>query len=95
MPGAIIATSAAQERAHLYHDRLTPRSFLYSALIAQAGFLFGYDLGITGGVTGMPQVCLSLPTLHASCLEQYHSFEGCSMHQRFLSLWKVGIQVIL
>ena len=64
MPGAIIATSAAQERAHLYHDRLTPRSFLYSALIAQAGFLFGYDLGITGGVTGMPQVCLSLPTLH-------------------------------
>ena len=44
MPGAIIATSAAQERAHLYHDRLTSRAFLYSAFIAQAGFLFGYDL---------------------------------------------------
>ncbi|CAL5221321.1 g3494 [Coccomyxa viridis] len=55
MPGAVIATSAAQERAHLYHDKLTTRAVVYSAFIAQAGFLFGYDLGITGGVTGMPQ----------------------------------------
>ena len=44
MPGAVIATSAAKERAHLYHDRLTGRAFMYSGFIAQAGFLFGYDL---------------------------------------------------
>ena len=44
MPGAVIATSAAQERAHLYHDKLTTRAVVYSAFIAQAGFLFGYDL---------------------------------------------------
>ena len=44
MPGAMIATSAAQARAHLYHDKLTWRAITYSGFIAQAGFLFGYDL---------------------------------------------------
>jgi hypothetical protein len=53
MPGAIIATSGAQERAHLYHDTLTVRAFAYCALIAQAGFLFGYDLDKSLAQTGM------------------------------------------
>ncbi len=28
----------------MYHDKLTGTAFLYSFFIAQAGFLFGYDL---------------------------------------------------
>ena len=44
MAGGIIATSGAKERAHMYHDKLTWTAFFYSFFIAQAGFLFGYDL---------------------------------------------------
>ena len=59
MPGAIIATSGAQERAHLYHDTLTGRAFAYCGFIAQAGFLFGYDLD-----TSLAQCGLCLPSGH-------------------------------
>ncbi|KAK9915451.1 hypothetical protein WJX75_009367 [Coccomyxa subellipsoidea] len=50
--GGLNVTSGA--RAAEYEGRMTWRVFITCAMAACGGLLFGYDLGVTGGVTGMP-----------------------------------------
>jgi len=51
--GMVIMQSAGSSRLADYHDRLTWYVFVVACIAASGGLLFGYDLGVTGGVESM------------------------------------------
>eukprot|EP00897_Mesotaenium_endlicherianum_P008642 jgi/Mesen1/7806/ME000408S06901 len=53
MPGGVVAPVNGA-RAHLYEGKVTSYVILTSLMAASGGLLFGYDIGITGGVTSTP-----------------------------------------
>ncbi|GMQ06423.1 hypothetical protein CsSME_00051025 [Camellia sinensis var. sinensis] len=53
MAGAVIGDAGAGKRAHLYEYKITAY-FIFACIVAAlGGSLFGYDLGVSGGVTSM------------------------------------------
>ncbi|MED6195261.1 Sugar transport protein 7, variant 2 [Stylosanthes scabra] len=56
MAGGSFATdSVAKERAQQYKGRVTPYVIIACVVAATGGSLFGYDIGISGGVTSMDE----------------------------------------
>ncbi|KAM1478506.1 hypothetical protein ACFX2I_025920 [Malus domestica] len=51
--GSFAPTGVAKERAQQYQGRLTPYVIVACIVAAVGGSLFGYDIGISGGVTSM------------------------------------------
>lgn len=51
--GSIAPTGVAKERAEQYKGRVTPYVIVACIVAAVGGSLFGYDIGISGGVTSM------------------------------------------
>ncbi|KAE9607562.1 hypothetical protein Lal_00026819 [Lupinus albus] len=53
MAGGVLADAGSLKRAHLYEYKIT-NYFIFSCIVgALGGSLFGYDLGVSGGVTSM------------------------------------------
>ncbi|KAK4431822.1 Sugar carrier protein A [Sesamum alatum] len=56
MAGGLLApTRVARERADQYQGRVTPYVIITCVVAAVGGSLFGYDVGISGGVTSMDE----------------------------------------
>ncbi|KAF5203162.1 Sugar transport protein [Thalictrum thalictroides] len=53
MAGGGFVDSGAVKRAHLYEYKITTYLIFACIVAALGGSLFGYDLGISGGVTSM------------------------------------------
>ncbi|KAK9715379.1 hypothetical protein RND81_06G161200 [Saponaria officinalis] len=53
MAGGAVVAGVAKERAAQYKGRVTPYVIITCLVAAVGGSLFGYDIGISGGVTSM------------------------------------------
>jgi hypothetical protein len=69
MAGGLVAVAGVtQDRAELYHNRLTLICFIYCLLISWAGGLFGLDLDKRLSLMSACVPCMSLPsTWHLTC----------------------------
>ncbi|KAL3532231.1 hypothetical protein ACH5RR_005752 [Cinchona calisaya] len=53
--GSLVPAGVANERAEQYQGRVTPYVIIACTVAAIGGSLFGYDIGISGGVTSMDE----------------------------------------
>jgi len=80
--------TAAGPRAAEYHAKLTWRVFITTAVAACGGMLFGYDLGVTGGVTGMPNFLQEFFPSVVTAKERTSSASPyCQFDDALLQLW--------
>ncbi|KAK9917780.1 hypothetical protein WJX75_008092 [Coccomyxa subellipsoidea] len=81
------AQSTMTVRDNLRLLRLKPEILLVCATAACGGLLFGYDLGVTGGVTGMPSFLEKFypNVIHDQQLADSSAY--CKFNDHLLTLW--------
>ncbi|KAK9102118.1 hypothetical protein Sjap_019372 [Stephania japonica] len=83
--GSLAPAGVAKERAEQYQGRATPFVFMACFVAAIGGSIFGYDIGISGGVTSMDDFLIKFfPSVFA---KKGHSHENnyCKYNNQGLS----------
>ncbi|KAG8636227.1 hypothetical protein MANES_16G111500v8 [Manihot esculenta] len=77
------------KRAHLYEYRLITGYFIFACVIAASGgSLFGYDLGVSGGVTSMDDFLKEfIPTVYKKKHAHLHETDYCKNDNKIFSLF--------
>ncbi|XP_043718967.1 sugar transport protein 14-like isoform X1 [Telopea speciosissima] len=88
MAGGGFVDPEASKRAHLYEYRIT-KAFVFACCVAAlGGSLFGYDLGVTGGVTSMDDfLILFFPTIYAREQQNLNETDYCKYDNQLLTLF--------
>ncbi|KAK5830585.1 hypothetical protein E1A91_A05G095600v1 [Gossypium mustelinum] len=85
MAGGVIATGSGSEQD--FPAKLTLQVFICTAIAAFGGLMFGYDIGISGGVTGMDDFLLKFfPNVY---VKKNHAHENnyCKFDDEYLQLF--------
>lgn len=88
MAGGAFADGATLKRAHLYEYKTTGY-FIFSCLVAaMGGSLFGYDLGVSGGVTSMDDFLRKFfPQVYRRKQQHLHETDYCKYDNQILTLF--------
>ncbi|KAJ6424808.1 hypothetical protein OIU84_025557 [Salix udensis] len=88
MAGGAFADGATLKRAHLYEYKTTSY-FIFSCLVAaMGGSLFGYDLGVSGGVTSMDDFLKKFfPDVYRRKQKHLHETDYCKYDNQTLTLF--------
>lgn len=88
MAGGAFVDEGVSKRAHLYEYRITSYFILSCCVAALGGSLFGYDLGISGGVTSMDDFLKEFfPKIHRRKQEHPHETDYCKYDNQILTLF--------
>ncbi|KAK4280925.1 hypothetical protein QN277_012477 [Acacia crassicarpa] len=81
-------TDAGGKRAHLYEYKITGY-FIFSCIVgAMGGSLFGYDLGVSGGVTSMDDFLIKFfPRVYANKHAHLQETDYCKYDDQILTLF--------
>ncbi|KAE8658219.1 Sugar transport protein 14 [Hibiscus syriacus] len=75
-------------RAHLYEYKITNYFIFACLVVATGGSLFGYDLGVSGGVTSMDDFLKDFfPKIYKRKQEHLHETDYCKYDNQFLTLF--------
>ncbi|KAK6248272.1 hypothetical protein QUC31_019837 [Theobroma cacao] len=72
--GSLAPTGVAKERAELYQGRVTLHVIIACMVAAVGGSIFGYDIGISGGVTSMNGFLRKF--FHSVYIKKQHAHEN-------------------
>ncbi|MBA0810202.1 hypothetical protein Gohar_002214 [Gossypium harknessii] len=72
--GGLVPTGVAKERAELYQGRVTLYVVIACIVAAVGGSIFGYDIGISGGVTSMDGFLREF--FHSVYISKQHAHEN-------------------
>lgn len=88
MAGGGFTDTAQLKRAHLYEYRITGY-FIFSCIVAAlGGSLFGYDLGVSGGVTSMDDFLKEFfPKVYRRKLKHLKETDYCKYDNQILTLF--------
>lgn len=82
--GAFVETSGIKR----YEGKVTPYVLMTCFVAAMGGLLFGYDLGITGGVTSMDEFLIKFfPRVYRKMKDQIHTNQYCKFDDQILTLF--------
>ncbi|CAL0308443.1 unnamed protein product [Lupinus luteus] len=86
MAGGVFVPSS---QGRMHEGKVTPFVIITCLVAAMGGLLFGYDLGITGGVTAMePFLVKFFPTVYQQMKdESSHESEYCKFNNQLLTLF--------
>lgn len=88
MAGGGFTNGGNLKRAHLYEYRLTPYFFFSCIVGALGGALFGYDLGVSGGVTSMDDFLIEFfPKIYRRKQEHLLETDYCKYDNQVLTLF--------
>ncbi|XAR67037.1 hypothetical protein NMG60_11013450 [Bertholletia excelsa] len=88
MAGGAFNDPNCTRRAHLYEYRITPYFVFACIVAASGGSLFGYDLGISGGVTSMDDFLeLFFPEVYKRKHEHLTETDYCKYDNQILTLF--------
>ncbi|GLJ29877.1 hypothetical protein SUGI_0590580 [Cryptomeria japonica] len=86
--GMMISGGVKQGRAELYEGRITSYVVLACIVAATGGSLFGYDLGVSGGVTSMDDFLIKFfPKVYRRKKEHLHETDYCKYDNQLLTLF--------
>ncbi|KAG8376050.1 hypothetical protein BUALT_Bualt09G0023300 [Buddleja alternifolia] len=88
MAGGGIVDPKGGARAHLYEYRITPY-FIFACIVGSlGGSLFGYDLGVSGGVTSMDDFLKEFfPDIYRRKQEHLQETDYCKYDNQILTLF--------
>ncbi|GLU09914.1 hypothetical protein SLE2022_267490 [Rubroshorea leprosula] len=88
MAGGGFTDAGNLKRAHLYEYRITPY-FIFACIVAAlGGSLFGYDLGVSGGVTSMDDFLKEFfPKIYRRKQEHLKETDYCKYDNQILTLF--------
>ncbi|KAG6472963.1 hypothetical protein ZIOFF_070443 [Zingiber officinale] len=88
-------TVEAAKDHHAYNARITPFVVISCAVAASGGILFGYDLGISGGVTSMdPFLEKFFPAVHANMSGAgAHASNYCKFDSQLLTAFTSSLYI--
>ncbi|KAJ9154286.1 hypothetical protein P3X46_027639 [Hevea brasiliensis] len=88
MAGGGFADGGTLKRAHLYEYKITGY-FIFACIVAAlGGSLFGYDLGVSGGVTSMDDFLKDFfPKVYRRKQEHLHETDYCKYDSQILTLF--------
>ncbi|KAL7168096.1 hypothetical protein ACSBR2_038525 [Camellia fascicularis] len=88
MAGAAFGDAGAGKRAHLYEHKITAY-FIFACIVAAlGGSLFGYDLGVSGGVTSMDDFLKEFfPKVYRRKHEKLNETDYCKYDNQILTLF--------
>ncbi|GKV06671.1 hypothetical protein SLEP1_g18531 [Rubroshorea leprosula] len=88
MAGGGFTDAGNLKRAHLYEYRITPY-FIFACIVAAlGGSLFGYDLGVSGGVTSMDDFLKEFfPKIYRRKQEHLKETDYCKYDSQILTLF--------
>lgn len=88
MAGGGFANSGSLKRAHLYEYKITG-CFIFSCIVgALGGSLFGYDLGVSGGVTSMDDFLIEFfPQVYEKKHAHLEETDYCKYDDQMLTLF--------
>ncbi|KAM7257153.1 hypothetical protein ACFE04_012894 [Oxalis oulophora] len=88
MPGGGIVGQGNLKRAHLYEYKIT-NYFIFACIVAASGgSLFGYDLGVSGGVTSMDDFLIRFfPKIYRRKQEHLNETDYCKYDNQILTLF--------
>ncbi|CAN7054946.1 hypothetical protein BRARA_G03501 [Brassica rapa] len=88
MAGGVLADEGALKRAHLYEHRITAY-FIFACIVGSlGGSLFGYDLGVSGGVTSMDDFLIEFfPGIYKRKQKHMHETDYCKYDNQILTLF--------
>ncbi|KAK4415559.1 Sugar transport protein 14 [Sesamum alatum] len=86
--GGGVVESKGGARAHLYEYRITPY-FIFACIVgSMGGSLFGYDLGVSGGVTSMDDFLKEFfPGIYRRKQEHLQETDYCKYDNQILTLF--------
>ncbi|XP_019180568.1 PREDICTED: sugar transport protein 14-like [Ipomoea nil] len=88
MAGGGLIDSRGGSRAHLYEYRITPYFVFACIVAAMGGSLFGYDLGVSGGVTSMDDFLKEFfPKIYRRKQEHLQETDYCKYDNQILTLF--------
>nr|GMD87970.1 sugar transport protein 14-like [Ipomoea batatas] len=88
MAGGGFVDSRGGCRAHLYEYRITPYFVFACIVAAMGGSLFGYDLGVSGGVTSMDDFLKEFfPKIYRRKQEHLQETDYCKYDNQILTLF--------
>ncbi|OMO58252.1 General substrate transporter [Corchorus olitorius] len=88
MAGGAFGDTISSERAAQYEYRIT-FYFIFACIVAaMGGSLFGYDLGVSGGVTSMDDFLKEFfPKIYRRKQEKLHETDYCKYDNQILTLF--------
>ncbi|KDP33721.1 hypothetical protein JCGZ_07292 [Jatropha curcas] len=88
MAGGGFADTGNINRAHLYEYKITGYFIFACIIAASGGSLFGYDLGVSGGVTSMDDFLKEFfPTVYKKKHAHLHETDYCKYDNQILTLF--------
>ncbi|AES76785.1 putative major facilitator, sugar transporter, major facilitator superfamily [Medicago truncatula] len=88
MAGGAFADGSTLKRAHLYEHKITGYLIFSCIIGALGGALFGYDLGVSGGVTSMDDFLVEFfPHVYARKHEKLQETDYCKYDDQILTLF--------
>ncbi|KAG8387350.1 hypothetical protein BUALT_Bualt02G0012300 [Buddleja alternifolia] len=88
MAGGGIVDANGGARAHLYEYRITPYFIFACIMGSMGGSLFGYDLGVSGGVTSMDDFLIEFfPGIYHRKQEHLKETDYCKYDNQILTLF--------
>lgn len=88
MAGGGFTNGGNLKRAHLYEYRITPYFVFACVVAAMGGSLFGYDLGVSGGVTSMDDFLIEFfPKIYRRKQEHLLETDYCKYDNQILTLF--------
>ncbi|KAF2285248.1 hypothetical protein GH714_039104 [Hevea brasiliensis] len=88
MAGGGFTDTGNLKRAHLYEYRITGHFIFACVIAASGGSLFGYDLGVSGGVTSMDDFLKEFfPTVYEKKHAHLHETDYCKYDNQILTLF--------
>ncbi|KAK4479135.1 hypothetical protein RD792_014646 [Penstemon davidsonii] len=94
MAGGGIVDPNSGARAHLYEYKITSY-FIFSCIVGSlGGALFGYDLGVSGGVTSMDDFLKEFfPGVYIRKQESLHETNYCKYNNQLLTLFTSSLYI--
>ncbi|XP_042400024.1 sugar transport protein 14-like [Zingiber officinale] len=94
MGGGMVGGGGVGKRAELYEGRITSYFLLACVIGSLGGSLFGYDLGVSSGVTSMDDfLVVFFPAVYRRKQEHLHETDYCKYDDQVLTLFTSALYI--